>query len=191
MVARHGKHPPRDPLRPAHHRGVPPISARGESKRWILISLLTYGLSLCTHEQSWLVVGYLILFDLLVLAPGGRLPRSARPTVARAWIWLGYGCLTVLAMIKYFAFYYAPLKPRATVGELIRYVGVQFSQGFAPTAIGLRPLTTGWTNTAALVVDSLVFVVIVTVSIYPASECVACLDRVRRRVSRQFDHDRG
>ena len=69
-------------------------------------------------------------------------------------------------MINYFAYYYAPLKPRATVGELIRYVGVQFSQTFAPTAVGLRPLTTGWTNSAALVVDSLVFVLIVTVSIY-------------------------
>ena len=136
------------------------------NRRWIVISLLSFGLSLCTHEQSWLVVGYLILFDLLVLAPGGRLRGALVRLWREAWIWLGYGCLTVLAMINYFAFYYAPLKPRATVGELIRYVGVQFSQGFAPTAIGLRPLTTGWTNTAALVVDSLVFVVIVTVSIY-------------------------
>ena len=69
-------------------------------------------------------------------------------------------------MINYFAFYYAPLKPRATIGELIRYIGIQFTQAFAPSAMGLRPLTTGWTNTAALVFDSLVFVVIVMVSIY-------------------------
>ena len=139
---------------------------RVRTRRWIAISLLSYGVSLCTHEQSWLVVGYLILFDVLVLAPGGRF-RSALVRLWReGWIWLSYAFLTALAMINYFAFYYAPLKPRATVTELIRYVGVQFSQTFAPSAIGLRPLTTGWTNTAALVVDSLIFVVIVAVSIY-------------------------
>ena len=139
---------------------------RVRTRRWIAISLLSYGVSLCTHEQSWLVVGYLILFDVLVLAPGGRF-RSALVRLWReGWIWLSYAFLTALAMINYFAFYYAPLKPRATVTELIRYVGVQFSQAFAPSAIGLRPLTTGWTNTAALVVDSLIFVVIVAVSIY-------------------------
>jgi hypothetical protein len=135
-------------------------------RRWIVISLLSFGLSLCTHEQSWLVLGYLILFDLLVLAPGGRLREALARMWQEAWIWLGYALLTVLAMVNYFAFYYAPLKPRATIGELIRYVGIQFSQAFAPSAIGLRPLTTGWTNTAALVVDSLVFAAIVIVSIY-------------------------
>ena len=161
------------------------------NRRWIAISLLSYGVSLCTHEQSWLVVGYLILFDLLVLAPGGRFRGALVRLWREAWIWLGYGLLTVLAMINYFAFYYAPLKPRATVGELIRYIGVQFSQGFAPSAIGIRPLTTGWTNTAALIIDSLVFRRDCHGEHLPASECVACLDRVRHRVPGQFDHDWG
>jgi len=136
------------------------------NRRWIVVSLLSYGLSLCTHEQSWLVVGYLILFDLLVLVPGGRFREALFRLWREIWIWLGYGLLTVLAMINYFVFYYAPVKPRPTVGELIRYVAIQFSQAFAPSAIGLRPLTTGWTNTAALTFDALVLVVIVTVSIY-------------------------
>jgi len=135
-------------------------------RRWIVVSLVSFGLSLCTHEQSWLVIGYLLLFDVLVLAPGGRIRGALVRLWREAWIWLGYGALAILAMINYFAFYYAPLKPRATVGELIRYVGVQFSQAFAPSAIGLRPLTTGWTNTAALLIDSLVFVVIIAASIY-------------------------
>jgi hypothetical protein len=135
-------------------------------RRWIVISLLSYGLSLCTHEQSWLVVGYLILFDLLVFAPHGRLREALVRLWREGWIWLGYGLLTIAAMINYFAFYYAPLKPRATIGELIRYVGIQFTQSFAPSAMGLRPLTTGWTNTAALVLDTLLFAVIVMVSIY-------------------------
>jgi hypothetical protein len=139
---------------------------RAGVRRWIFISLLSFGLSLCTHEQSWLVVGYLFLFDLLVLAPGGRLRSALSRMWREAWIWLGYVLLTVLAMVNYFAFYYAPLKPRATIVELIRYVGIQFGQAFAPSAIGLRPLTTGWTNTVALVVDSLVFAAIVIVSIY-------------------------
>jgi hypothetical protein len=136
------------------------------SRGWIVISLLSYGLSLCTHEQSWLVVGYLILFDLLVLAPGGRVRGAVVRMWREAWIWIGFILLTAAAMTNYFVFYYAPLKPRATIGELIRYAGIQFSQAFAPTAIGLRPLTTGWTNTAALIIDSLVFVVIIAVSIY-------------------------
>ena len=136
------------------------------NRRWIVISLLSYGVSLCTHEQSWLVVGYLILFDLLVFAPGGRLREALLRMLREAWFWLGYLFLTVIAMINYFAFYYAPLKPRATIGELVRYVGIQFAQGFAPSALGLRPLTTGWTHTAALVLDSFVFAVIVLVSIY-------------------------
>jgi hypothetical protein len=135
-------------------------------RRWIVISLLSYGLSLCTHEQSWLVLGYLILFDLLVFAPHGRLRDALVRLWRESWVWFGYGLLTVLAMINYFAFYYAPVQPRATVGELIRYVGIQFTQSFAPSAMGLRPLTTGWTNTGALVFDSLLFAVIVMVSIY-------------------------
>lgn len=139
---------------------------RGGKKRWVAISLLSYGMSLCTHEQSWLVVGYLILFDVLVFAPGGRFREAFARLWREAWIWLGYLSLTVLAMINYFVFYYAPLKPRAGLGELIRYVGVQFTQGFAPSAMGLRPLTNGWTNTVALVLDTLVFAVIVFVSIY-------------------------
>ena len=135
-------------------------------RRWIAISLLSYGLSMCTHEQSWLVVGYLVLFDLLVLAPGGRLREALARMWRESWIWLGYGLLTVLTMINYFVFYYAPVKPRPNFDELIRYVGIQFTQAFAPSAIGLRPLTTGWTNTLAIVLDSLLFVVIVVVSIY-------------------------
>ena len=136
-------------------------------RKWYAISLLSYALSLCTHEQSWLVVGYLVLFDLLVLAPVGR----TREALWRMWreglIWLAYVVLTVGAMVNYFVFYYAPLKPKATIGELIRYVGIQTGQGFAPSAAGLRPLTTGWTNAATLVVDSLFFVVIVLVSVFP------------------------
>ncbi len=139
---------------------------RVSHRRWIFLSMLSFGLSLCTHEQSWLVVGYLILFDLFVLAPGGRVRAALVRMWREAWIWLGYALLTVLAMVNYFAFYYAPLKPRATIVELIRYIGIQFSQEFAPSAIGLRPLTTGWTNTAALVIDSIVFAAIVIVSIY-------------------------
>ena len=49
---------------------------RSGVRKWIVISLLSYGLSLCTHEQSWLVVGYLILFDLVVFAPHGRLREA-------------------------------------------------------------------------------------------------------------------
>ncbi len=135
-------------------------------RRWIVISLVSYGLSLCTHEQSWLVVGYLVLFDLLVFAPDGRFRAALGRLWREGWIWLGYVLLTVIAMINYFAFYYAPVQPRATVSELIRFVGIQFTQAFAPSAMGLRPLTTGWTNTVALVFDSLLFVVIVMVSIY-------------------------
>ena len=146
--------------------GVPPIPACRVTDDGSVLSILSYGLSLCTHEQSWLVVGYLILFDLLVLAPGGRVRAALVRMWREAWIWLGYALLTVLAMVNYFAFYYAPLKPRATIVELIRYIGIQFSQEFAPSAIGLRPLTTGWTNTAALVLDSIVFAAIVIVSIY-------------------------
>lgn len=133
---------------------------------WILLSLVTFALSLCTHEQSWLVVGYLFLFDLLVLAPGGHLRAALARLWREAWIWLSFVVLTVLAMVNYFAFYYAPLQPRATILELIRYVGTQFGQAFAPSAIGLRPLATGWTNTAALVFDVLAFSAIVIVSIY-------------------------
>ena len=131
-----------------------------------MISLLSYAVSLCTHEQSWLVIGYLILFDLFVLAPGGRLRAALVRMWREAWIWLGFLFLTFFAMVNYFEFYYAPLKPRATITELIRYVGVQFTQGFAPTAMGLRPMTSGWMNTVALVIDTLVFLAIVLVSIY-------------------------
>lgn len=136
------------------------------NRRWVVLSLLSYGVSLCTHEQSWLVIGYVILFDLLVFAPGGRFRLGLLRMWREAWIWLAFLFLTIFAMINYFAFYYAPLKPRATIGELIRYVGIQFTQGFAPSALGFRPLTTGWANTTALVLDSFVFVVIVLVSIY-------------------------
>ncbi len=139
---------------------------RLEDRRWIVISLLSYGLSLCTHEQSWLVIGYLILFDLLVLAPRRRLRDALVRMWHEGWVWCGFVLLTVLAMINYFAFYYAPVTPKPTVGELIRYVGIQFTQSFAASAMGLRPLTTGWTNTLALVFDSLLFAVIVMVSIY-------------------------
>ncbi len=131
-----------------------------------MISLLSYGLSLCTHEQSWLVVGYLILFDLLVFAPHGRIREALVRLWREGWVWFGYVFLTVLAMINYFVFYYAPVKPKPTVDELIRYVGIQFTQSFAASATGLRPLTAGWTNTAALVFDSLLVAVIVMVSIY-------------------------
>ena len=136
------------------------------NRRWIAISLLSYGLSLCSHESSWLVVGYLVLFDVLVLAPGGRLREALVRLWREAWIWVGYGLLTLLAMINYFIFYYGTVKPRPTISELLRYIGIQFSQSFAPSATGLRPLTTGWTNTAALVLDSFVFAAIVIVSIY-------------------------
>jgi hypothetical protein len=136
------------------------------NRRWIVISLSTFGLSLCTHEQSWLVVGYLILFDLLVLAPHGSLRKALVRLWREGWIWLGYGLLTALAMINYFIFYYAPVKPKPTINELIRFVGIQFTQSFAASATGLRPLTTGWTNTAAIVFDSLLLAVIVMVSIY-------------------------
>ena len=135
-------------------------------RRWILLSISSFGLSLCTHEQSWLVLGYLILFDLLVLAPGGRVRAALVRMWREAWVWLGYALLAVLAVANYFVFYYAPVKPRATIAELIRFIGIQFSQAFTPTAIGLRPLATGWTNTAALVIDSFFFAAIVIVSIY-------------------------
>ncbi len=135
-------------------------------RRWIVLSLLSYAVSLCTHEQSWLVVGYLFLFDLLVFAPGGRFRDALVRLWREGWIWFGYGLLTVLAMINYFLFYYAPVTPKPTIGELFRYIGIQFTQSFAPSAMGLRPLTTGWTNTTALVLDSILFAVIVMVSIY-------------------------
>ncbi len=78
---------------------------------------MSYAVSLCTHEQSWLVVGYLILFDLLVFAPAGRFRGAVVQMWREAWIWLGYLFLTILAMVNYFDFYYAPLKPRATFGR--------------------------------------------------------------------------
>ena len=139
---------------------------RLHERRWVVLSLACYALSLFTHETSWLVPGYLILFDLLVFAP----ERRVRPTLVwfgrHGWIWLSYGVLTALAMVNYFAFYYAALRPKPTLSQIASYIGVQFTQTFAPTAVGLRPLTTSWTNSAALVVDALVLVVAVTVSIY-------------------------
>jgi hypothetical protein len=136
------------------------------NRKWIAVSLLSYGFSLCTHEQSWLVVGYLVLFDFLVFAPHRRFREALVRLRREGWVWLGYMSLTILAAINYFEFYYAPLKPRATIGALAHYIGIQFTQSFAPSAVGLRPLTTGWTNTVALVFDSLVFAAIVIVSIY-------------------------
>ncbi len=120
------------------------------NRKWIAVSLLSYGVSLCTHEQSWLVVGYLVLFDFLVFAPHRRFREALVRFWQESWVWLGYSALTVLAAINYFEFYYAPLKPKATIGALARYIGIQFTQSFAPSAVGLRPLTTGWTNTVAL-----------------------------------------
>ena len=54
------------------------------NRRWIAVSLLSYGVSLCTHEQSWLVVGYLILFDLLVFAPTGASEKRLSGSGERA-----------------------------------------------------------------------------------------------------------
>ena len=139
---------------------------RLHDRRWVALSLACYALSLFTHETSWLVPGFLLLFDVLVLAPDRRL----RPTFLwfwrHGWVWLSYGVLTALALANYFAFYYAALQPKPTLSQIARYIGVQFTQTFAPTADGLRPLTGGWTNSAALVIDLLVVVAIVTVSIY-------------------------
>ena len=137
------------------------------NRRWIVVSLLSYALSLCSHESSWLVVGYLILFDVLVLAPGGRFREALVRLWREAWIWLGYGLLTVARHDQLLLLLLRSAEAKADdFGELVRYIGIQFSQAFAPSAIGLRPLTTGWTNTAALVFDSFVFAVIVIVSIY-------------------------
>ncbi len=139
---------------------------RLHDRRWVVLSLACYALSLFTHETSWLVPGYLFLLDFLVFAPDRRLRPALAWSWRHGWIWLSYGVLTALAMANYFVFYYATLRPKPTLSQIAQYIGVQFTQTVAPSAVGLRPLTTGWTNTAALIVDALVLVAIVTVSIY-------------------------
>ena len=135
-------------------------------RKWILISLSSYALSLCTHEQSWLVLGYLVLFDLLVCAPDRNFRNGLARLWQERWLWLGYAVLTIAAMINYFVFYYGSVRPKPTFWELAQYVGIQFTQSFAPTAIGLRPLDAGWVNAIALLFDSVLFFAIVIVSIY-------------------------
>jgi hypothetical protein len=136
------------------------------NRKWILVSLSSYVLSLCTHEQSWLVPGYLILFDLLVFAPERRFHKALARLWRESWIWLGYGMLTIAAMINYLVFYYVSLRPKPTFTELAQYVGIQFTQSFAASAIGLRPLASGWVNTLVLLFDSVLFLVIVLASLY-------------------------
>jgi ABC-type multidrug transport system fused ATPase/permease subunit len=135
-------------------------------RRWIAVSLTAYLVSLGTHEQAWLVPGYILFFDLFLFAPSGRVRASFARVWNEGWIWLGYIVMTALAMANYFVFYYAKVQPGPTTSELVRYVWIQFTQAFAPSTIGLRPLTTEWTNTFALIVDSIVVLVIVIASIY-------------------------
>jgi hypothetical protein len=140
---------------------------RLRQRQWAVISILSFALSLAAHEQSWLVFGYLVLFELLIFAPGGRIRAALARMWQEAWIWICYAVLTGLAMANYFIVYYAPFGPkRATPDELIRYFGMQFVQSFAPSAFGLRPLTTGWANALSLDLDLTLFLVIVAVSIY-------------------------
>jgi hypothetical protein len=136
------------------------------NRKWAVVSLLSYGLSLVTHEQSWLVPGYLILFEVFVFAPDGRFRNGFKQVWRDKWIWIGYVILTIAAMINYFAFYYASLRPKPTLGELVHYVGIQLTQSIAPSAVGLRPLASGWLNALALLFDSFLFLAIVIVSIY-------------------------
>ena len=72
------------------------------------LDVSSYALSLCTHEQSWLVPGFLILFEVFVLAPDRRIGQNLLRLWREGWIWLSYGVLTAMAIINYFALYYAP-----------------------------------------------------------------------------------
>jgi len=138
---------------------------RSHRKRWAVLSLLTYTLSLGTHEQAWLVPGYLLLFAVLVLEP--RVP--IRDALARLrgewWVWGGFLVLTGAAIANYFASYYASVEPRTTPGGFARFLGIQFTQAFAPAVTGVRPLSVGWVNTAATVAASVVLLAVVAVSV--------------------------
>ena len=162
-------------IMPATILGLAAIGAymrfrQGFGRRFGVLTVLFYGLSLFTHEQSWLVFGYLALWELLLFSwPGGPI-RVAGVRRWRSrdvwWVWASLSILTGVAIANYMAFYYGEVKPRPTVAEMMQFVGILFGQSFSPSLTGFRPLEGGVVLTGAYVFDcALVCAVIAGTSI--------------------------
>jgi hypothetical protein len=133
--------------------------------KWGLLTVVCYALSLLSHEQSWLVFGYLLLFEVLVITP----PRSLRDMlhqIGREWrLWVPLAVRTGAAIVNYLLFYYAELRPRPTAGQMFAFVRILFDEAFAPSAAGLRPLSGGVVPRYAWAIDVVIVLIVVTATI--------------------------
>jgi hypothetical protein len=135
------------------------------TKRWALLSVAAYAVSLGAHEQSWLVFGYLLLFEVLILSVG-RGWRTALGRLREAWVlWLAYLALTVAALASYFEFYYSQVRPRPTAAQLVQFVGVLYGQALAPSIVGYRPLSNGVVSTPTAITDGAIVAAFIVVTI--------------------------
>lgn len=138
----------------------------GRGTQYGVGAVVFYAASLLTHEQSWLVFGYLALIEILIV--GGPLRNRATPLRTRAnyWVWSSLTALTGLAISNYMAFYYVPMKPRPTVMQMLDFLGVLFGEALSPSLTGFRPLHGGGVFTFAYLLDvSLVVLAIIVTTV--------------------------
>lgn len=138
---------------------------QGQGAHFGVLVVVLFALSLVTHEQSWLVVGYLALLELLVFnwtTVSDGLSSMRNQSLRDAWwVWSGFLVLTALAVTNYLLFYYAQLKPRPSVSQIAHFAGILFGQAFAPSAIGFRPLHDGAVTDAAWRLDVVILVLVI------------------------------
>jgi hypothetical protein len=110
----------------------------GGSRWWLLISVVSYAISLLDYETSMLFPIYLVLISLLVLED--RLtPRSWGAALWRdRWAWLSYGVLEVLALYNYYEYYYQKVA-KPTLDQLAHYLWIALVETFVPAIVGIDP----------------------------------------------------
>ena len=102
---------------------------------WAVLSLIIYFFALFTHEQVWLILGYIVLLDVLVFNSTLTFIQRIKHCVQ---YWIPFILFTAGAGINYFTQYYAEVKPSPTVFQMIQYFIIQLIQAFVPSITGIR-----------------------------------------------------
>lgn len=105
------------------------------NKSWATLSIIIYFLALFTHEQVWLILGYIGLFDLLLFHAKLTFFQKLKKC---SLYWLPFIGLTAAAAINYFTRYYGVVKPSPTAWQMLQYFVIQLTQSFIPAVTGVR-----------------------------------------------------
>jgi hypothetical protein len=136
---------------------------------WGVLTVVFYAFSLLSHEQSWLVFGYLFLFDVLVLMGGTSIRDIARRVVGDWRLWVPLGALTAAAVANYQLNYYGKVAP-ASLGQMLTFIRILLDEAFAPSAVGFRPLVGGVVPRYAWVIDVAILLAAVVLTIVRAPQ---------------------